>query len=192
MKTRLSYDKGYISLIVDHQGDLSKDRAVLAAMTLFDGTGCWSIVDIRLDPDGYAHPWSGSLIGEDFQSSIVPESIQDAAYIKSRLKEYEEREDGRIVWCTYRDIVRGQTGVKGYIPAGRHDFHAPVYHSRSDGIAYLKDAKQFWDVYEGEIEKAKINNPFRQPGMTGLRSELMCRKAFWENGLDMPDDFPLF
>lgn len=192
MKTRLSYDKGYISLIVDHQGDLSKDRAVLAAMTLLEGTGCWSIVDIRLDPDGYAHPWSGSLIAEDFQSSIVPESTQDAAYVKSRLKEYEEREDGRIVWCTYRDIVRGQTGVKGYIPVARHDFHASVYHSRAEGLAYLKDAKQFWDGYEGEIELAKIDNPFRQPGSTGLRSELMCRKAFRDRGLDMPDDFPLF
>lgn len=192
MKTRLSYDKGYISLIVDHQGDLSKDRAVLAAMTLLEGTGCWSIVDIRLDPDGYAHPWSGSLIAEDFQSSIVPESTQDAAYVKSRLKEYEEREDGRIVWCTYRDIVRGQTGVKGYIPVARHDFHPPVYHSRSEGLAYLKDVKQFWEGYEGETQLAKINNPYKQPNATGLRSELLCRKLFKEKGLEMPDDFPLF
>jgi hypothetical protein len=176
MKTRLSHEKGRVSLIIDHQGDLTKEKAVLAQMTHMEGTGCWSITDIRLSRECRAHQYSCSEIAEDFQAHIIPESPDEAAFIKSRLREYHELENGTILWCTFRNIVRGQSSVKGYTPPTSTGFHPPVYHSRADGLAYLKALKVFWDEHEGPTEAAKVVNPDNQPRESMLMMEMWAHQ----------------
>ena len=176
MKTKLTYEKGRISLIVDHGKDTSREKMVLAAMTLFEGTGCWSIIDIRLEDNPVAHPWSGSGSGEDFYSTFVPKSADEATYARSQLKEYEELEDGSFRWCTFKGIVRGACEINDYAPGGYQTFRRPVFHNRTDGLAYLKETQTFWDSYEGKIADSKIPNPHVQPNETEISWGLAIKK----------------
>jgi hypothetical protein len=175
MKTRLSHERGRISLIIDH-GDRTKEKAVLAQMSHMEGTGCWSITDIRLSRQCTAHKYSCSEIAEDFHAHIIPESVEEAAFIKSRLREYHELENGTIVWCTFRNIVRGESSVKGYTPPTSTGFHPPVYHSRADGLAYLKALQVFWEGHEGPTEDAKVENPDNQPRESILMMEMWAHQ----------------
>lgn len=163
MKTKFLQEKGRISLIVDHGKDKSAKKQVLAAMTLYEGTGCWTLIDIRLSSNPTAHPWSGSGNGEDFYSSYKPSSPEEAETIKGMLKEFQEQEDGTLRWCTYRNIVRGETSVNGYTPIQYVDFERHVLHSKSSAFEKLKDIQTFWEAHEGTIAQAKIPNPYAQP-----------------------------
>lgn len=163
MKTKLSYEKGRISLVVDHGKDKSKEKMVLAAMTLFEGSGCWDVIDIRLEDNPVAHPWSGSGNGDDFYATFTPKTPEEADYARTQLKEYEELEDGSFRWCTFRGIVRGACEINGFAPGHYQTFKRPVFHNRADGLAYLKSTQEFWEGFEGRITESKLDNPYRQP-----------------------------
>lgn len=177
MKTKLAHEKGRISLLVDHGKDKSKEKMVLAAMTLFEGTGCWTLIDIRLSERPVAHPWSGSGNGEDFYASHRPETKEEAGFFKSRLREFEELEDGEIRWCTFRDIVRGECEIDGFAPGGYKEFRRPVFHKRAGALSLLKEIQVFWEGFEGSIADSTINNPFRQPRSSNISADLWVEQA---------------
>lgn len=169
MKTRLIYEKRCISLVVDHGKDKDKEKMVLGAMNLFEGTRCWYLIDVRLRDHPAAHPWSDSGSGDDFWSQLTAESPAEAAYIKSQLRECEEIEPGTFRWCTFRGIVRGEAEIDGYSPPGYEDFKRPVFHKRAGALAYLKEAQAFWESYEGMIRDSKIDNTHRQATESDIR-----------------------
>lgn len=188
LKTKLSYEKGRISLVVDHGKDTAKEKMVLAAMTLFEGTGCWSLIDIRLEDNPVAHPWSGSGAGEDFYATFKPKTPDEAAYIRSQLKEYEERDDGSFRWCTFKGIVRGHYEIKDFAPGTYKDFRRPVFHNRNDGLAYLKETQAFWEGYEGKIADSKIHNPYAQPNQSEIIWGLAMIRIEAKNATREPAD----
>lgn len=142
---------------------------VLGAMNLFEGTRCWYLIDVRLRDYPAAHPWSGSGGGDDFWSQLTAQSPEEAAYIKSSLREYEEVEPGTFRWCTFRGIVKGECEINGYAPPGYENFRRPVFHNRASALAYLKEAQTFWESYEGTIRDSKIENAHRQPTESDIR-----------------------
>lgn len=172
MKTKLTYEKGRISLVVDHGKDKTQEKMVLAAMTLFEGTRCWNVIDIRLEENPVAHPWSGSGSGEDFYATFTPKSPEESNYVRSQLKEYEELEDGSFRWCTFGGIVRGAYEIDNFAPGTYQTFRRPVFHNRADGLAYLKDTQTFWEGFEGKIADSKIDNPYAQPRESRLSWDL--------------------
>jgi hypothetical protein len=189
LKTRITHRKGRISLIIDQPiAPSGEGTAVLAAMTMMEGTGCWYLIDIRLSPRPVAHQWSGSGRGEDFYSEMKPKTPAEASAIKAMLKEYEEREDGTLIWCSFRDIVRGETGVKGYVPASYNDFHAPVYHSRAEGLAKLKEIQAFWVQHTGTVAEAKIENPCAQPTSSEIEGEFIFQRVMKKHAVKDSDD----
>lgn len=182
MKTNILREIGRVSLVIDHGVPTTmENKQALAAMTLLEGTGCWSIIDIRLDDHPRADPWSASGSGEDFYSELKPKSPEQAIEIKAMLKEYQELEDGTLVWCSFRDIVRGEPGVNGYTPAGRKNFQPPVHHSRRQGLILLKEMQDFWEAHTGTLMDAKIDNPYAQPSEFRVTSQLIFDKAMREH-----------
>jgi hypothetical protein len=178
MKTKLVHEKGTISLVVDHGDQAQEDNLqVLAAMNKTEGTQCWMVIDIRLTERPVANPSSGSCNAEDVFSHIKPISADQSAKSKSILKEYEELEDGTLVWCTFKNIVRGQPGVNGRVPWGPLNFHAPVYHSRKDALELLAEMQAFWEDHEGTIGEAKIENPFSQPRQSVVEMRFTMEEA---------------
>ncbi|WP_455233233.1 hypothetical protein [Geopseudomonas aromaticivorans] len=182
VKTRITRSRGYIALLQVEPGKATRESNVLAAMTLYEGTGCWRLVDVRLARHRTPSPYSGSLIAEDFHSSITPASPEDAAFFKSHLREYREDSDGTLRWCTFEGIVRGHPAVNGYTPPRWANFDQAGYFSQAEGLARLKEIQAFWDTYEGDPAKAKIDNPLRQPSESVLRGELYVHKLLAEKG----------
>jgi len=169
LKTKLMREKGRISLVIDHGSDKTKEKMVLAAMTLFEGTDCWDVIDIRLEDHPAANPWSGSGSGDDFYSTYRPETPEEAEYLRSVLREYEELKDGSFRWCTFRGIVRGECEINGYAPAWYQEFKRPVFHSFRNGLTHLKEIQAFWESYNGSIRDSKIKNPYRQATETDIQ-----------------------
>lgn len=189
MKTKLVHEKGCISLVVDHGAQATEDnKQVLAAMNKMEGTQCWMVIDIRLAERPVANPWSGSCNAEDVFSYIKPASAEQSVKAKSMLKEYEEREDGTLVWCTFKNIVRGEPGVNGRVPWGPLNFHAPVYHSRKDGLELLAQMHAFWEGHEGTIAEAKIDNPFSQPRQSVIEMRFTIEESQEKRRSNNQDD----
>jgi hypothetical protein len=182
VKTKFLRERGRVSLVVDTGEPTTMDnKQALAAMTLLEGTGCWSIIDIRLDDHPSADPWSASGFSEEFYSELKPESSEQAIEVKAMLKEYQELKDGTLVWCSFRDIVRGESGVNGFTPSGKNNFQPPVYHSRRQGLALLREIQEFWEAHAGTIEESKIDNPYSQPNASVVKSTLIFQKVMREH-----------
>lgn len=192
MKTKLIQEKGSISLIVDHGSEATKDnKQVLAAMNRMESSQCWMVIDVRLNERPAANPSSGTCNSEDVFSHLKPESPEQAITAKSMLKEFEEREDGTLVWCTFKNIVRGESGVNGKIPWGPGNFHPPVYHSKKDGLELLKEMQAFWEDHEGTIAEAKIDNPFSQPRDSFIEMRLSLEASEKRRSKNQDDGFSL-
>lgn len=163
-ETRLNHEKGRISLaIVDHETPRS-EWDVVAAMTHYEGTGCWRVTDVRLSRARTPSPYAGDLNADVLCSSYKPESGAEAASVRQLLREYREEPDGSFLWCTFDGIVRGAPEVKGHRPAMWADFDQAGFFSRSDALATLREIQSFWATYTGPRNAARIPNPHRQPG----------------------------
>jgi hypothetical protein len=183
MKTKFSIEKGRISLLVDHGKNADAEKQVLAAMTLYEGTRCWTIIDIRLDKAPVADPWSGSGSGEDFFSELKPKSPAEAEDAKAMLNEYEERPDGTLMWCTYNSIVRGELAINGYTPVSPYGLKRYIHHNKSGGMDKLREIKAFWDNHQGTIVEGAISNPHGQPSVTEVWMALACKALLAKHGL---------
>ena len=140
MKTKITRSKGYIALIIDNPKE-ANDKDVLAAMTLHEGTGCWRLIDVRLAQYRSVSKYSGSCYADDFHAEYAPKSPEEAEFVKSLLREFEEHSDGSIHWCTFEGIVRGsQTRRPTYI-----SFDQAGFFSQIEGLAKMKEIKRFWE-----------------------------------------------
>ena len=172
MKTRIvrTHRNRCINLVVD-DGAKGKDRKVLASMTLFEGTGAWMLVDVRLHRYSRPSAYSGSLLADDVHAHFKPDNAEQAALVRSLLREYTEDDEG-LHWSTYEGLVRGTPRVNcGWQASCNHI----GYFTQREGLAYLETAQAWWAAFEGDFGDAKIDNPHRQPSETQIRSELMLR-----------------
>lgn len=175
VKTKLVRDSGRIALVVDHGGD--GDLQVLAALTNMHDSACWYLVDIRLRRRPVAHEYSGSGRAEDFLAEFIAESPEELAIAKGMLREFEEREGGRLLWCTYSGMVLGALSVDGYTPVSSECFYRPLYHSEDQGLELLKGIQAFWETYDGKIEDAAINNIHAQPSESDVLHAVLRHQA---------------
>lgn len=149
-----------IELVVDEgQKRIKKeDRKILAAMTLFHGTGAWMMTDIRLHQHRRPSAYSGSLFADDIHAHFKPATEQEAVVVRVLLREFREDAEG-FHWSSYEGLVRGTP---------RHDSIALAsgnhvgYFTRVEGLAYLEEVQAWWDAFEGDFKDAKIDNPHRQ------------------------------
>lgn len=182
-RTRIHYEKGRISLkLASPDTGWGQVGDVLAAMTMMEGTGCWFLIDLRLAPLGKPNPYAGAGIGEDFYNEHLPESEDQATKLRATLSEYEERENGLFIWCSFRNIVRGQSSIKGYTPPGYNDFHPPVWHSRKEALDKLKVIQAFWEAHTGSVNEARIANPYLQPTSDQLMSRWTAENILRKSG----------
>lgn len=163
-ETRLNHEKWRISLAIVDQDKPRSEWDVVAAMTLYEGTGCWRVTDVRLSRARTPSPYAGELSADVLCSSYKPESDAEAVVVRRLLREYREEPDGSFLWCTFDGVVRGTPEVKGYRPAMWADFDQAGFFSRSDALARLRDIQSFWATYTGPRNSARIPNPHQQPG----------------------------
>lgn len=175
MKTKLHREKGRIRLILPDLRDADGRPCVVASMEQHEGTECWQLTDIRLAPHREVSPWAGAS-ADDFHAMMKPSDADDAEFIKSRLREYVEDADGTLHWCTFNGIVRGQPDVDGYRPATYGDFHEAGYFRYVDGFARLQEIQRWWDAYQGDPNRAKIDNPSLHPSPSAIAGELILYK----------------
>lgn len=175
MKTKFTRREGVISLIIDDPMKKPRDSDVLASMTLYEGTGCWTLIDIRLTKHRKPSKYSGSPSSDDYHAQLKPETEDAAEFIKSQLREYIEDSEGIIHWCNFDGIVKGKEYVNNYRPHNPLDFHPWGYFSRDEGVKVLKEIKAFWDDYDGDPSKVRLPNSNRQASLSELLFELLKR-----------------
>jgi hypothetical protein len=175
MKTRIIHKPDQIQLVIDNPAKPKGWHDVLAAMELYEGTGCWQLMDIRLSKLKKPGPYACALHAEVLCASFEPKTKEDADFIKSFLREYQEQPDGEIVWCTFDGIVRGAPEIRGRKPDLAQS-HQAGYFSRADGLAELKKTKEFWDNIESLDSNWRIENPHLQPTEHGVTLALLTHK----------------
>jgi hypothetical protein len=175
MKTRIRHERGQIKLVIDDPAIPKDEQDALAAMSLLEGTGCWRLVDVRLTKHHVPGIGITSLGAEVYRASFKPETPENAEYAKSFLREYEEKPDGTLMWCTFDGVVRGAPEVKGYRPVHWANFDQAGYFSRADALAELKKIQEFWDDIESLDSDWRIKNPHRQPDWSDIRFAVRYR-----------------
>lgn len=182
MKTKIIKRKGYIELVLNEpvEGVLF-DKGVLAGMTQHADMDCWVLADMRLGNHIQCSPYTASISADDFTSTAQPANAKERKEILSYLKEYHEFSDGRISWCSFNKIVRGQDQVKGQSPVSWSGYTPHVYHSRKDALNILMQIKDFWDGYQGLLKDSKIDNPYFQPNLSFIEGDLRFRAFLREN-----------
>lgn len=166
--------------MVDRPEEQGADLQVLAALTNMHDSACWYLVDIRLRSRPVANEYSGSGRAEDFLAEFIAESPEELAIAKGMLREFEEREGGRLLWCTYRGIVVGELNVDGYTPVSSESFYRPLYHSEERGLELLEGIQAFWEQYDGKIEDAAIDNIHAQPSESEVLNAIIRHQAVRE------------
>lgn len=163
MKTKIIRRRGFLALVLDAPEYSKDDRPVLAAGTEIEGTGCWIISDIRLTPKPILNRYACSISAEDVMASFKPDSTEVALMAKALLREFDEAEDGTLSWCTFRNFLKGECGVRGYTPVSGDRVAPPIYHPRLAVINHLNQAQLFWSAFEGDVAQSTIVNPHAQP-----------------------------
>lgn len=173
MKTRIANRRNtHYELVID-DGSKGDDLKVLAGMTLFEGTGCWMLTDIRLHQHRTPSPYSGDLLGDDVSSHFKPKDAEESAFVQSLLREFLIEADGSIHWSTFEGLVRGQPRSCSWSKSSHNGIG---YFSRAEGLARLKEIQKFWDAYEGDPADAKIDNPNRQPNAGQVYWRVLLRR----------------
>lgn len=184
MKTKLrNINNSVYKLVIDEPMKEADQKAILATVSHFEGTGCWAIEDVRLSKYGKPGPYF-CVGGDQYWASYDAKTSQEADFVRSLLRDFKETPltprpgtSGAITdgasfhWCTFNGLVPGRTSndLSGY-PLNLVN-GAPLFHTRKDALAHLKSIAVFWDEYpesaadDDIIQKAgtvKIDNPARQ------------------------------
>jgi hypothetical protein len=180
VKTKLVRDSKRIALVVDRMEEQGAEPQVLAALTNMHDSACWYLIDIRLRSRPVANEYSGSGRAEDFLAEFVSETPEELAIAKGMLREFEERDGGRLLWCTYLGMVVGALSVDGYMPVSSESFYKPLYHSEEKGLQLLEGIRAFWEQYDGKIEDAAIDNIHAQPSESDVLHAVIRHQNFRE------------
>jgi hypothetical protein len=165
MKVKLAKRKGYYRLVVDDK-DINKkydctqkQPIVLACLSGWEGTECWSLHDMRLSHVIYPSPY---LDSSNIQS-YTPQNEEEESWLISALKQYEKQDD-KYVWSTFNGVVA--FGDKTFDP------DVPSYVSRSlqgcwsfaEGMKKFNEIREFWENFSGDdLKSTQIVNPNFQP-----------------------------
>lgn len=148
-----------------------KQKLVLARMSLFEGTGKWVLTDLRLRTFHRVPSEFSCVLDSDMVNSwLTFDSEEELNKIKSYLREYTvDYESDTIHWATYQGVVRGQPVTRDEYPYLADHLNHVGFFSRKDGLAYLKNAQEWWSKYDGEVKDAKLPNEHVQPSSSNIR-----------------------
>jgi len=189
MKTKIRNIRNSVyKLVIDLPKTTVDEEPVLAVLTHFEGTGCWSIEDVRLGKHKSVGKYFGAS-GEDYWSSFDAKNSQEAGFVRSLLRDFKEAPSDipnsvspgsgvtHFDWCTFNALVPGLNSAElsGY-PVNLSN-GAPLFHSRKNALEHLKSIAEFWEAWphseldEDIVKKAsavKIDNPSRQLSETEM------------------------
>lgn len=166
MQTKLLHYRGSQIALVLYDPKQSRDQQHrVGLMTLYEGTGCWTLEDIRLSQYRTPGPYFGQA-ADDFHAVAYPKSTAEADFIRSRLRRYDEGDDGSIGWCTFDGIVEGPLQAKDMEPTWLSSHCG--YFRRAEALAKLKEMQAFWDGFTGDPKTVRLPNPSRQPNATAM------------------------
>lgn len=171
MRTRIScWQNRCYELVID-DGAKGDKRKVLAAMTLFEGTGCWMLTDIRLHRSRTPSAYSGGLFSDDIHCYFKPKDPDESQFVDGLLRDYTVDKDGGIHWSSFEGLVRGKAVDRPPISD-----NGVGYFSKKEGLEQLNRIQEFWDVYEGSPVAAKVDNPNRQPSEMEVSTRIIIRQ----------------
>lgn len=168
MKTSIIESEGYVALVDQDSSTEPSKRNVLAAMTICEGYDLWQLTDVRLATHRKPSPFFGALLADDLHATITPCSPEEAAFFRSRLREFVEDQDGTLHWCTFDGIVRSDS------PSAKPSwikFDQAGFFTREEGLSRLQEMQAYWEQFRGDPSTAKIENPSRQPSASLLSGE---------------------
>lgn len=188
MLTRLrNLGNNQYKLVIEEPGKVDKDKAVLAVMSHYTGTGCWTVEDVRLSKHGKADPYF--TVGADRYQASCLVSQAEAHVVRNALREYTEcgTEDGAVQfnWCTYDGLVVGRKSTEilgGPMCLLAHDY--PLFHTRAEGLDLLASMAEFWGAWPHQVDepdivqragRLKIENPAWQDTETSLAGAVYLR-----------------
>lgn len=198
MEVRItSFRNRHYSLVFDVPGVPAREKPVLAVLSHYEGTKCWTLCDIRLHQHSLSvGPYFGNS-AEDFHSYYRAITPQEVELLRRSLKEFQEvpKDDGSIefTWCTYRGIVRGRTAKE----INESTFFAskyPVMHKRDEGMVLLNEMADFWRQWMigksdeeilSQAGRIKINNPFIQPTESQMMGQLSVERLMAERAVEL-------
>lgn len=183
MKTKIIKSEGYYKLIVDDPVINATSRfggpIVLACITEFFHMKCWSFDDYRLKEHLIPSPYLND--SNDRISNFTQLPQEDKDLILSKVKTYTIDDDGHLFY--WRFVT---TDLDGDIPSkdkrrqltdGSFLTEAACFTFKG-AQAKLKEAKVFWDSYEGELTDpiVKRENKYIQPNSSSFTFEMTSFK----------------
>ncbi len=168
MKPSIIEESDYIALVDLDSSEDPKKRNVLAAMTDYDGEDLWQLTDVRLSRYRMPSPYFGGLIADDLRATIMPTSDEHSEFVRSRLREFIEGQDGRLHWCTFDGIVRNEASTEKprWVKLDQAGFF-----TKEEGLLRLREMQEFWVNFDGDPATVKILNPHSQPSESALNAE---------------------
>ncbi|HGP3143465.1 TPA: hypothetical protein ACLG1D_001070 [Pseudomonas aeruginosa] len=168
MKTSIIESEGYVALVDQDSSTEPSKRNVLAAMTNCEGHDLWQLTDVRLATHRKPSPFFGALLADDMHATITPQSPEEAAFFRSRLREFVEDQDGTLHWCTFDGIVRSDSP---HAKPSWIKFDQAGFFSREEGLSRLQEMQAYWEQFRGDPSTVKVENPSRQPSASLLSGE---------------------
>lgn len=172
-------------MVIDQPGIEPADKPVLATLTHFFSSGCWTVEDVRLSQYGRPSKWF--CVGADsYHAHFDAKNEKTAGIVRSLLTDFTEAVNDKggtsFDWCTYEGLVKGQRSSEIAKYGGVYVNDYPLFHTRKEGLEILKSIAEFWqavpiDAADPEvIEKTaeiKIENPHRQTSESRVLSETL-------------------
>jgi hypothetical protein len=190
MKTKIIIREGVQSLVVDDKeiNNASKygSPILLAVITNYFNSQCWSFEDYRLKqhliPSAYLNDSNEHIY--DFNN--YPE--EDKKLVLSKLKHYKlSEEEGLFYWRNDGVDLNGDIPKddKRRIFTNGEEYPQCACFTFKAAQKKLREAKEFWDKYEGSLtdEVIKIPNPERQPHSAEFYFELSFNKEKLERAM---------
>lgn len=187
MKTKILKLEGYYKLVVDDKEINDKSKyggpILLACITHFFDSGCWSFDDYRLSEHFITSPYLNDSDDTIYDFKNLPQVDKDL--ILSKIHTYEMQDEHLHYWRF------NTTDLEGDIPQDdkRRQFSTGDFLTKGACFTFknaydkLRETKKFWDSYEGELNNPEVKreNKFRQPHSSSFYFELSANKEKFKN-----------
>ena len=184
MKTKITKSKGAQYLVVDDEEINNKSQygspITLAVITNYFDSLCWSFEDYRLRQHLIPSKYLNDNSDQIFNFNSYPE--EDKKLVLCKIKDYTLSEEQGMFYWRYDGV-----DLAGDIPRDdkRRIFTTGDEYPRCACFTFkaaqtkLREAKEFWDSYEGSLtdDKVRLPNPYLQPHSASFYFELSFNQA---------------
>lgn len=182
MKTKILKSEGYYKLVVDDKDINDKSQygspIMLACITHFFNSGCWSFDDYRLSDNFIVSRYLNDSDDTIYDFVNLPQEDKDL--ILSKIHTYDMQNNHLHYWRF------NTTDLDGDIPQDdkRRQFTTGDFLTKGACFTFkhayekLREAKKFWDNYDGDLNNpaVKRENKFIQPHSSSFYFDLTSTK----------------